>query len=139
MNRIYHPYWEWEEYHAGMWRAVSAAERSDMLQKAIEFTGNHKLYGKWMMEVPNKWPKSCEHNLTDISQNRRAWIGHAAVCLAIGIPEDIVREAWGHLTTEQQRLANLQADAAIEAYEQKHHQCQRSQLELTFFQQQGSE
>lgn len=104
-----------------------------MLERAIEFTGNHVLYGAWMMRVIAEWPISCEHNLTDVSQNRRAWVGHAAVCLAIGIPEDVVREAWGSLTDEQRRLANLQADKAIKAWEEnKHRKCQSVQLELMF-------
>jgi hypothetical protein len=39
--------------------------------------------------------------------------------MAIQCPEDIVREAWGHLTQEQQDNANQQAQQAIEYWEQK--------------------
>jgi hypothetical protein len=55
--------------------------------------------------------------LTDISQNRRAWIGHAACCMAIKCPEYITRSAWGYLTKEQQDLANAEADRAIAWWE----------------------
>lgn len=100
----------------------NAEQKKEALQKAIEFTGNHILYGEWMMKVANEWKYSCEHNLTkDI--NKKAWIGHAAVAMAIQIPEDIVRDAWGYLTKEQQDLANKQAQNAIDYWEKM--QCQK--------------
>lgn len=88
MKRIYHPFWDWEDYKAGMW---NKSKNKDLLQKAIEFTGNAELYGSYMFRITDEWPISCEHNLTDLSQNRKAWLGHAACCLAIGCPEDITR------------------------------------------------
>lgn len=97
-----------------MWRRVKTG---DWLQQAIEFTGNAELYGHWMMQVIHLWPFACEHNLTDLSQNRRAWIGHAAVQLAIKCPEHVTRSAWGYLTKEQKDLANAAADKAIEFWE----------------------
>ena len=118
--RIYHPYWDWEEVDANMWGSVS--DKAKFLELAIEFTGDHKLYGRFMMRVANEWPVSCEHNLSNITQNRKAWIGHAAVALAIGCPEDITRKAWGYLSQEQQDLANGVAQQAIEHWENK--QCQ---------------
>jgi len=69
-----------------------------------------------MRKVVELWPYSCEHNLT-AHQNRQAWIGHAAVALAFRCPEDIVREAWWHLSDEQRKLANQQADKAISIWE----------------------
>lgn len=122
MKRIYHNYLKWEEHHAGMWGKVSKEIADTMLIKAIEFTGDDQLYGSFMMRVINEWPVSCEHNLTDRSMNRQAWIGHAACCLALGIPEHITRLAWHHLTQEQQDKANNQATKAILAWEQK---CQK--------------
>ena len=71
-----------------------------------------------MRKVADEWKHSCEHNLTK-SGDKRPWIGHAAVALVLKCPEDIVREAWGHLTTEQQDLANKQASEAIEYWRSK--------------------
>jgi hypothetical protein len=103
-----------------MWRKVSSADEESMLKQAIDFTGNATLYGLWMKKVVDSWPTACEHNLTDTTQNRRAWIGHAAVCLAWGCPEYITRMAWGYLTKKQQDEANDMADMAITIWEQKH-------------------
>jgi len=118
MKRIYHPYWKWEETNFNMWG--KSQDREGDLNKAIDFTGDHKKYGEWMMRVVDDWPYSCEHNLTDKTQNRKAWIGHAAVAYWSGIPEDIVRKAWGYLTDDQRDLANKEADKAIREWERRH-------------------
>lgn len=118
-KEIWHPFHILEEYKSNMWGNVK--DRSAWLEKAIEFTGDHDLYGSWMIKVVNEWPMSCEHNLTK-SGDKRAWIGHAAVALAIGCPEDITRSAWAHLSAEQQRLANEKAENAINYWREK---CQK--------------
>lgn len=117
MNKIWHPYWAWEDYKAGMWRTVSGRDRSKLLRRAINFTGDAKLYGSFMRRVISEWPTACEHHLTDVGSNRKAWIGHAATCMAINCPEDITRSAWGYLSICQQDEANAEADAAIQLWE----------------------
>lgn len=115
-GEIWHPYWLLEELDHNMWGSVS--NRKTWLQISILFTGDHKLYGEWMQKVIESWRFSCEHNLTK-SGDKRPWIGHAAVAFAIGCPEDIAREAWGHLTEEQQTAANQKATEAIEHWRLK--------------------
>lgn len=101
-----------------MWGSVS--DRKKYLKLAIEFTGDHKKYGRFMLRVANEWKYSCEHNLSNVTQNRKAWIGHAATALAIGCPEDITRQAWSYLSDDQQNKANHKADKAILYWEHKH-------------------
>lgn len=103
-----------------MWRKETKENEETFLKKAVDFTGNHKLYGSWMMKVVKEWPMACEHNLSDTGLNRRAWVGHAAVCLAFRCPEYITRAAWRKLTKEQQDKANAQADKAIKQWEQNY-------------------
>ena len=123
MKRIWHHYLTWEDYRHGMWRVAPKEERAALLPKAIKFTGNTELYGSYMLKVLSQWPIACEHNLSDRHQNRKAWLGHAACCLALGCPEDITRDAWGYLSQQQQDEANIKAQQAIdlwvEAYEAK--------------------
>jgi len=133
MEQIYHPYHKWEDWQNGMWRNVFGIERDNLLRKAIKFTGNAKLYGKYMLKVILLWPNSCEHNLTNPSINHQAFIGHCACCMAIGCPEDITRQAWHQLTQKQQDKANLEADKAIALWQQNYSrrkQCQNGQLVL---------
>ena len=114
LERVYHPISKWEEISHGMWSDVE--DKTVILKRARAFTGNHKIYGSYMIRVIVEWPISCENALTDSSLNQRAWIGHAACALAIGCPEDITREAWGHLTDEQRLLANNEADRALRCW-----------------------
>lgn len=130
IRRVYHPYWKWEECESNMWGSVD--DRDSYLKMAIIFTGNNVLYGQYMDKVIEDWPFSCEHNLTALDQNRRAWIGHAACAMAFGCPEDIVREAWHHLTDEQRILANNQADMSIRLWERRNIGNYVSQKEFTF-------
>lgn len=116
MRRIYHPYWDWEDYKAGMWRKAAKSEEPELLQAAIAFTGDAKLYGSFMRRVTRQWPIACEHNLTEPALNRRAWLGHAAACLAIGSPEYITRQAWWLLTQDQRDDADAQANSAIQGW-----------------------
>lgn len=118
IKRRYLPWWEWEEVTANMWGTV--VDRKHYLEFAIEFTGDHETYGTYMLRVTEEWPNSSLHNLSNKTQNRRAWIGHAACAFAFGCPEDIVREAWSYLSEDQQKKANAVADKAINSWEQKH-------------------
>jgi hypothetical protein len=118
IERIFHPYWMWEEAETKMWVSISGEARKRLLQEAIEFTGNHQLYGAWMLRVIHEWPFSCAHNLSNVTLNRKAWLGRAACAHAFDCPEDIVREAWGYLTEFQQTEANYKAQTAINLWEE---------------------
>lgn len=115
-HEIWHPYWQWEEVGHNMWGSV--VSRKTWVEIARVFTADHDLYGYWMMKVVTDWASSCEQSLTK-SGDKRPWIGHAAVAYAIGCPEDIVREAWGLLTEDQQIKANQKAAEAIEYWKNK--------------------
>ena len=126
MNQIWHRYETWEDWKAGMWRKVTPAEERELLSVAVEFTGNHLLYGRAMIRAVREWPIAAEHNLTDPHTNQRAWVGHAGAAIERNLPEYIVRQAWGMLTERQQNLANAQAEKAIQFWRRnysnpKHH------------------
>lgn len=131
-DRVWHPYYLWEEFQYGMWN--EASDKKKQLAIAVKFTGDHKEYGKYMNRVINEWPISCENALTDYALNRRAWLGHAACALYARLPEHIVREAWGHLTDEQQLLANREASHYISVWERNYAKslglCEHMEIEM---------
>jgi len=116
--RRFHHYSQWEEVASGMWRKVGPAERIKLLEDARVFTGDADRYGSWMMRVITDWPISCEQNLGFEGQNRQAWVGHAACCMALNCPEDVTRAAWWLLTQPQRDAANAVADKAIATWEE---------------------
>jgi len=117
MKQVYKPYWKWECYNCGMWNKVDKSIEEKMLIDAIEFTGNHILYGKAMSEVIYKWSNTMENHLTNKAINRRAFLGHCAVFYRLQIPEYIVRNAWKYLTEKQRILADNEAEKNIKEWE----------------------
>ena len=69
-----------------MWSKVDKITESKMLETAIEFTGNHTLYGNAMRDVVYKWNNTMKNHLTNPSINRRAFLGHCAVFYKLQIP-----------------------------------------------------
>ena len=112
IKQVYIPYWEWEDFINGMWRKLDKLQEQEMLQKAIEFTGNWEIYGAAMKKVSIKWPRTMLNTLTNLNVNRRAFLGHCAAQFEINCPEYITREAWG-LLTETQRI---KADAVAQKH-----------------------
>ncbi len=120
MIRLYHPYDLWEEVSAGMWRDVKERKKEKYIKLAVTFMSDDMIFGLYMKSVIEKWKYSCEHNLTDLNQNRVAWLGQAACAMAMRCPEDLTRAAWSLLTKEQQEKANTQAEKYIKLWESKH-------------------
>lgn len=125
MNQVYIPYWEWEDWINGMWNKGS----DDQLQAAIEFTGDHLRYGEAMKEVIVAWPRTMLNSLTNPSINKRAFLGHCAVCYKLGIPESITRAAWKRLTDEQRISADKVAQETVNEWMAKY---EKSNTELYF-------
>jgi len=114
MKQIYKPYSEWEDWQNGMWSRVD--NENDIIKSAIQFTGDHKKYGKSMGEVITAWPNTMLNSLTNQSMNRKAFLGHCACCYRFGWPEYLVRTAWKELTDEQRKLANNEAQTRIDKW-----------------------
>ena len=117
VKQLFHHCNKWEEIKAGMWRTLDSEARVTSLENAVKLMMDASQWGKWMLRVLERWPISCEQNLSNLFINRRAWLGQAACCLAVDCPEDVTREAWGRITVEQQQEANAVADFAVARWE----------------------
>ena len=115
MKQKWVPYTEWEDYKFGMW-GKSNDEDND-LKKAIEFTSDYLRYGHAMGKVSIAWPMTMINSLSNKSINRKAFLGHCAVCFELGIPEYITRKAWGFLTEQQRYDADKIATHHIKVWE----------------------
>jgi len=119
MTRQYVPYWLWEDYLNGMWSKLDKSLEDEMLQKAINFTGDWEKYGEAMGQVIIAWPNTMINSLTNISINRRAFLGHCACSYAFNCPEYITRQAWHLLSLQQQIDADKIAQSHINNYEKQ--------------------
>lgn len=117
MKRIYHPYWLWEDYKAGFYDNVSGEQKKILLLKVVEMFNSKQLTKQNMLRVINEWTYSCEHNLTNDSLNKIAYIGQGACCLYAGVPSTITMEAWSLLTNEVKERSNKIALEVINEWE----------------------
>ena len=119
MNRICHNYKKWEDWKAGMY-SNACDNIKDTISDSLELLSSPTDLHEAMMRVCNEWVYSSEHNLTDISINRQAWLGQAACCFNHGCPEQYTRLAWWSLSEKQRNEANTVADIVIQYYERWH-------------------
>ena len=102
-----------------MWSKVGNKDKElEMINNAYLFTKDHTIYGKAMRDVVFVWQNSMLNFLSNMSINRKAYIGHCAVMNKIKIPEYIVRIAWKQLTEKEKYLANKEAEKTIKIWEQ---------------------
>jgi len=111
--RIYHPYWKWEDYKAGFYNNCSGEEKKQLIQKGIYMFNSEKLTLEYMYKVINEWKYSCEHNFTNPSLNKIAYIGQGACCIYANIPSIITMEIWNLLDNKIQDRANKNANNVL--------------------------
>ena len=116
MSRIYHPYWKWEDYKAGFYDNVSGEKKKFLFNKVIEMFSDQKLTKENMERVINEWEFSCQHNLSNESMNKIAYIGQGACCLYAGVPSTITMEAWSSVSKENQNKANEIAELILQKW-----------------------
>lgn len=113
MQRKKYPYYEWEDYCAGLYGLTwsgNALDAAVLLSSPVDL--EHQ-----MRRAVAEWPKAAAHHLTDGGMNQRAWLGWAACGIAMKVPAHLTRAAWWTLTEAQRRYANNAADAVIADYE----------------------
>lgn len=122
IERVYHHYEKWEDYKAGLFRAVGCDDSAneEMIGLAAQLLCNVAELYEAMSAISVLWVCSSEVNLTNPSLNRRAWLGQAACCYQYRVPEDLTKQAWHRLSKEQQDAANGVADAVIREWEDRY-------------------
>ena len=110
MDRIYHPYWLWEDYKNGFYDNISGDKKQEFISKVLEMFNSKELTILNMNRVIEEWKYSCEHNLTNESLNRIAYIGQSACCIYAGIPNTITMEAWNLLDEKIKDRSNKIAE-----------------------------
>lgn len=115
MERIFHHFNKWEDYHAGMYDECKDG-REERVKKAAYILGTPAVCREAMEKVIAEWEKATEYNLSNAEINRKAWLGQAACCCYAGIHEDETREAWGIMTEAQRVEANSIASSIIKRW-----------------------
>lgn len=117
IQRIYHRYEYWECFKAGFFKNISGKEKTQYAEKVIELFEDSEKTEIYMKQVFEKWVYSCEHNLSNYSLNRVAWLGQSACCIFAGIPYKITMENWRFVSEEKRKIACDIAERLIKEYE----------------------
>lgn len=105
-SRIFHTHDKWECFQAGFYNTTKDGMTKEECENAyFELLSNEDQFRYALDGVISEWKHSCEHYLTNISMNRIAYLGQAALCYAKGIPS-VFRTGFHLLTDEQQFTAN---------------------------------
>lgn len=115
MERIFHHYNLWEDYHARMYDENKDGRKERVL-KAAYILGTPDICREAMEKVVAEWTIATEYNLSNAEINRKAWLGQAACSCYGGVHEDETREAWGIMTEAQRVEANRIAATIIKKW-----------------------
>ena len=129
MDRIFHHYDTWEDYHAGMYDE-SKEGRNERVMFAVYILGNEQICREAMEKVIDEWKTATEYNLSNAEINRKAWLGQAACSCYGNVHEDETREAWGYLTDDQRIKANAIAAEIIKKWLSKYDAESTNQISL---------
>lgn len=120
IKRVYHSHELWEE--TPMWRTVTAMQRRRYAAQAAILMREPDKFKRAMQKALRDWPISCEFNLSNVSNNRLAWLGHAGCYAALQSPEDATRFGWNQLNEIEQDEANRVAQEVIDEWEENYAQ-----------------
>lgn len=109
IDRYHCHYEQLEEYKAGLWRRRTGQFRQNSIAEARRFMMDAGRFSEAMARVCSEWENSCKVNFTTPSVNPIAWLGQAAVCIEITVPEECTRVAWCELPFQTQQVANANA------------------------------
>lgn len=105
-DRIFHTFDKWEAVGAGFFApGLKGRSKDECEDEYGAFLADSNAFAEGIQKVFAEWPNSCEHNLTNSSMNRIAWIGQAAACAARGLPSTF-RGGFSALPKEKQDEAN---------------------------------
>ena len=119
-TRIFHTYDKWELFEYGFFNSTHKKWSAEQCRhKYKEFLSDTDLFRKTINELFESCPNSCEHNLTNRSLNRIAWIGQASVAFKYQIPA-VFCSGFNLLSDEQQQVANNVAFEELNKWLENH-------------------
>lgn len=119
INQIFHHFSKWEDYKFGFYDTTCDSSK-EHIKKSIDLLSNQNEFYKYAKRVITEWVYSCEHNLTDPSLNKIAYIGQSACCLKNNTPSFVTRNAWQYIDEDIQIMANNTAKKILKEWKIKH-------------------
>ncbi len=106
----------WEDWMNGFYQS---SLNNNKIQRSAYILSNEYDCFNSMERVIVEWPYCSVHNLTNISINRKAWLGQACCCLVADSNHIETIHAWNSLKEKHQVMANYIANQIIHLFEMK--------------------
>lgn len=125
-GRIYHAWDKWEDHRHGFYGGMEYAKDNtlqlyaDMLRDLTKFEGA-------LQVITTEWRYSCEHNLTNTTMNRIAYLGQAACALLYNVPSSVSMGGYNLLTSDEQKAADAMAEKYLNLWLERHEQSKKVQ------------
>lgn len=117
MERVQYPYYEWEDYLNGMYGDECEYSHSECKSMVTSVMADRDLFVATGVTLIDEWAKASQENLTNVSINRRAWLGQAICSYLYKIPERETKSIWGSMSKEIKDFSNHSADIVISHFE----------------------
>ena len=105
-TRIFHTFDKWEAVDYGFYdQNHKTLTKKQCEYKYKELLSDVDEFDSILTKVLSEWKYSCEHNLTNKSLNRIAWLGQAAVAYKYNVSSKY-SGGWSLLTEKEQERAN---------------------------------
>ncbi len=115
MTRIYHPWNKWEDnkhgFHGGM-----DYPKDNTLKLYADLLRDLSKFEAALVTITNEWKYSCEHNLSNESMNRVAYLGQASCALIYNVPHNVSMGGYNLLTLEEQKAADAMAQKYLDLW-----------------------
>lgn len=110
MDRIWHPWWDWECFKARFYETSppQGMSREEAKRAYAEFLRDIPRFEAALKRVLREWPNSCEQFLSNANINRIAWLGQASMCIETGVPSHF-KSGFQFLSEDEKRAANAKA------------------------------
>lgn len=113
MDRVWHPYYLWEDYKNGFFKSETELSKEEQIELSKKLFQDKKEFNNILQKVIKEWVYSCEHNLTNESLNKIAWLGQASCSYKYKISNDISREGYNLLSKKEKQEADKIAEKAL--------------------------
>ena len=116
MIRVFHPFLLWEDYRHNFYGGVAAYPTKDVVELCANILRDTIKLDKTLAIIIKQWKYSCEHNLSNESMNRIAYLGQSACALLLNVPGSVSMGAYSTLTKEEQKLADQVAQTYLDKW-----------------------
>lgn len=120
MERIYHPWDKWEDFRHNFYGGILELKQEAGPEEYANFLRDLSKFEAALIKITTEWKYACEHNLTNESMNRIAYLGQASFALMFGVPGKESCSSFNLLTLEEQAAANAMAQKYLDLWLAKH-------------------